>query len=214
MAAARLDKAKVNLDYAKVLAPFDGVVTHRTFHPRALIHSATEGGKQPLLTVRRTDLMRVVVLVPDRDVVLTHGGDQVIVAVDALDGQSFTGTLARIARAEDAERLMRVEIDLPNPKDLLCDGMYGKATITLARDTKNLTVPPACVIEHVGRNHGVVYVVRDGVARRTEVKLGGDNGSLVEILSGIGSDDAVIFRSGAPVEDGIRVTSVAADTGT
>ena len=98
---------------------------------------------------------------------------------------------------------MRVEIDLPNPKDLLCDGMYGKATITLERDTKNLTVPPACVVEHVGRNHGVVYVVRDGIARRTEVKLGGDNGSLAEILSGIGPDDAVVFRSGAPVEDGI-----------
>jgi len=213
VAEARLDKAKVNLDYAKILAPFDGVVTHRTFHPGALVHSATEGGDQPLLTVRRIDVMRVVVLVPDRDVVLTHVGDPAVVVVDALDGQSFTGTLARIARAEDAERMMRVEIDLPNPEDRLFDGMYGKATITLERDTKNLTVPPACVVEHMGRNHGVVYVVRDGVARRTEVKLGADNGSLVEIVSGIGPDDAVIFHSGAPVEDGIRVTSVTAGMG-
>ena len=214
VAEARLDKARVNLDYAKIIAPFDGVVTHRTFHPGALIRSATEGGNQPLLTVKRTDLMRVVVLVPDRDVVLTHVGDPAVVIVDALADQAFTGTLARIARAEDAERLMRVEIDLPNPTGLLCDGMYGKATITLERDTHNLTVSPACVVEHLGRNHGVVYVVRDGIARRTEVKLGADNGSLVEVLSGIGPDDAVIAHSAAPLEDGIRVASLATGAGT
>ena len=120
-------RAKANLDYAKIVAPFDGVVTHRTFHPGALIRSATEGGQQPLLTVKRTDLMRVVVLVPDGDVVLTKVGDTAVVSVDALGGRSFTGTLARIARAEDAERMMRVEIDLPNPDNVLCDGMYGKA---------------------------------------------------------------------------------------
>ena len=39
-------------------------------------------------------------------------------------------------------------------------------------------MPAACVVEHSGRSGGVVFVVRDGIARRTEVKLGGDNGSL------------------------------------
>ena len=185
VAEARLDRAKVNLDYAKIVAPFDGVVTHRTFHLGALIRSATEGGQQPLLTVKRTDKMRVVVLVPDGDVVLTKLGDTAVVSVDALDGRSFTGTLARIARAEDAERMMRVEIDLPNPEDVLCDGMYGKALITLEQDAKSLAVPAACVVEHSGRSGGVVFVVRDGIARRTEVKLGGDNGSQAEIRSGI-----------------------------
>ena len=49
--------------------------------------------------------MRVVVLVPDRDVVLTRQGSAAQVSVDVLGGRSFQGTLARIARAEDAERL-------------------------------------------------------------------------------------------------------------
>src|SRR5262249_34693320 len=96
VAEASRDRLKVNLKYAQIVAPFDGVVTHRTFHPGALIHSATEGGNQPLLTVKRTDRMRVIVLVPDRDVVLTHVGDPAVVSVDALADRSFTGTLARI----------------------------------------------------------------------------------------------------------------------
>ena len=70
VAEARFDRSKANLNYAKIVAPFDGVVTHRTFHVGALIRSAAEGGQLPLLTVKRTDLMRVVVLVPDSDVVL------------------------------------------------------------------------------------------------------------------------------------------------
>jgi RND family efflux transporter MFP subunit len=206
VAEASRDRLKVNLQYAKIVAPFDGVVTHRTFHPGALIHSAMENGKQPLLTVKRTDLMRVVVLVPDRDVVLTRVGDPVVISVDALDGRSFSGTLARIAQAEDAERLMRVEIDLPNPDSSLYDGMYGKATITLQRNARSVSVPSACVVEHIGRSRGAVFTVRDGVAHRTEVQLGGDDGTLAEIRSGIGPDDAVVLRSGTPIEDGMRVS--------
>jgi HlyD family secretion protein len=213
VAQARQDRAKVNLDYAKIVAPFDGVVTNRTFHPGALIRSATEGGQQPLLTVKRTDLMRVVVLVPDDDVVLTTVGNPAVVSVDALGGRAFPGILARIARAEDAERMMRVEIDLPNPDNILCDGMYGKASINLKQDARNLAVPAGCVVEHSGRSGGVVYVIRDGIARRIEVKLGGDNGTEAEIRSGIKPEDSIVVPAGTPLEDGMRVT-VADETAT
>lgn len=205
VAEASRDRLKVNLQYARIVAPFDGVVTHRTFHPGALIHSAMEGGKQPLLTVKRTDLMRVIVLVPDRDVVLTKVGDRAVISVDALDGRSFDGILARIAQSEDAERMMRVEIDLPNPDSVLYDGMYGKATIALGSNPRSISVPSACVVEHIGRSRGAVFAVRDGVAHRVEVQLGGDNGTLAEILSGIAPDEALVLRSATPVEDGMRV---------
>jgi HlyD family secretion protein len=207
VAEASRDRLKVNLRYAKIVAPFDGVVTHRTFHPGALIQSATGGERQPLLTVKRTDVMRVVVLVPDRDVVWTKVGDRATVSVDALDGRSFDGVLARIAQAEDAQKMMRVEIDLPNPGASLYDGMYGQATIALGRNPKSLAVPANGIFARIGRSQGVVYIARDGVARRTEVKLGGDNGTLVEILSGIRPDDLVILRSATPVEDGMRVAT-------
>ena len=206
VAQARMDRSQTSLEYAKIIAPFDGVVTHRTYHLGALVRSADEGGQQPLFTVKRNDLMRVVVLVPDDDVVYTKVGQKAVVRVDSLAGRLFQGTLARIARAEDAERMMRVEIDLPNPDDVLCDGMYGKASISLEQDAKTLAVPAACVVEHNGRSGGVVYVVRDGLVKRTEVKLGGDNGTYAEIRSGIQPDDSVILPSGTPLEDGIHVT--------
>ncbi len=213
VAQAHRESARVNLEYSRIVAPFDGVVTQRSFHPGALIRSAAEGGQpQPLLTVKRTDVMRIVVLVPDRDVVLTRQGEPAVVTVDALDGRSFQGTLARIARAEDAERLMRVEIDLPNLENVLCDGMYGKAIITLERDARRLVLPAACIVEHRGQAGGVVFVLRDGIARRAEVKLGGDNGTEVEVVSGITPDEAVVLPAGTPLEDGMRVVAAAGKT--
>jgi HlyD family secretion protein len=84
--------------------------------------------------------------------------------------------------------------------------MYGTASISLDQDAKTLAVPAACVVEHTGRSGGVVYVVRDGVVKRTEVKLGGDNGTYAEIRSGIKPDDSIVLPSGIPLEDGMRVT--------
>jgi HlyD family secretion protein len=213
VADARLATAQVNFDYTHITAPFDGVVTSRTFHPGAFIRSAAEGGQQPLLTVKRTDLMRVVVQVPDRDVVITSVGDSAIVKVDALGNEAFPGKVARIGESEDpTTRTMRVEIDLPNPKRLLREGMYGTATITLEPMSHSLTLPPACVMEHSGQTHGVVYVVREGLARRCEVELGADNGKRIEVLSGVEANDAVVVRSGAPLEDGLPVAAAVTTT--
>lgn len=207
VAEASRDRLVVNLKYAKIIAPFDGVVTRRAFHPGALIHSATTGGAQPLFTMKRTDLMRVVVLVPDRDVVWTKIGQPAVVNVDALGGRSFEGKVARVALSENSERMMRVEIDLPNPEFLLYDGMYGKATINLERNLDGLAVPRESVIERMGRSGGAVYVVSGETARRADVQLGGENGTLVEIVSGIGPGDAVVVRSSTPLEDGMRVAT-------
>ncbi len=82
----------------------------------------------------------------------------------------------------------------------------ARPSISLEQDAKTLAVPAACVVEHSGRSGGVVYVVRDGIVRRTQVKLGGDNGTYAEIRSGIKPDDSVVLPSGTPLEDGMRVT--------
>ncbi|SIO62499.1 RND family efflux transporter, MFP subunit [Singulisphaera sp. GP187] len=207
VAETQLDKAKVDLGYANILAPFDGVVTRRNFHPGAFVRAATAGGELPLLTVVRTDLMRVVVRVPDRDVVLTNPGDPAVVTIDGVGTREFKGKVARIAESEDHQtRTMRVEIDLENPDRLLREGMYGRASIGLEALSERLTLPTACVLERSGKRQGVVQVVRDGKVERVKVELGADNGTLVEIDSGIKPDDAVVLRSNSVIEPGMTVS--------
>ena len=210
VAESRLAKTQVDMKYAKIVAPFDGVVTRRRFHPGAFIRSASDGGQEPLLTVARTDLMRVVVRVPDRDVVLAGAGDPAVVTIDGLGGREFRGVVSRVAESEEHEtRTMRVEIDLPNPDRLLREGMYGKASIGLEAASRRLTVPVACVLERSGKGHGVVQLVRGGKVERVKVELGADNGTLVEVDSGLKPDDDVVVRSSTPLEPGMAVVAAA-----
>ena len=172
-------------NYARIVAPFDGVVTHRTFHVGALIRSAMGGGQQPLLTVKRTDLMRVVVLVPDRDVVLTKVGDTAVVSVDALDGRRSRAPWRGSPRPRTPSGSCASRSTCRTPTPPLRRHVRQGRRSPSGKMPKTLAVPAACVVEH-GPIRRVVYLVRDGVARRTEVKLGGDNGTQVEILSGSG----------------------------
>jgi RND family efflux transporter MFP subunit len=206
VAQARLDKDLVLVQFARITAPFDGVVTRRNFFPHDYVRGADEGGAgTPLVTVQRTDRFRVVVQVPDRDVPSTHPGNAATVEIDALAGKSFPAKVARIAQSEDPDtRLMHVEIDLLNPTGEIYNGMYGRASIKLDR-AACLKVPSSCLVGKTQAGKGTVYVVRDGKAHLTQVEIGADNGIETAIIGGLPADAPVVTEPGAVPEDGAAV---------
>src|SRR5581483_5395262 len=116
--------------YSKIVSPYNGVITARNFHVGDFIRAADQGASRPLLDVAKTDLMRVVVQIPDKDVPFAGPGDTAVVEIDALPGKKFNGKVSRIANAEDSQtRTMRTEIDLANADGILREGMYGRATV-------------------------------------------------------------------------------------
>jgi HlyD family secretion protein len=215
-------KNEVFLEYTKIKAPFDGVITARNFHVGDFINSRDQGATIPLLVVDETDKMRVVVQLPDLDVPYANPGDEATVEIASLPGQQFSGEVARMADSEDPHtRTMRTEVDLKNPKDklhpsgILRDGFYGTVTILLEKASDNLTLPSSIV--HVeAAKHGesgghraanaYVWVARDGKAEKVHVKIGSDNGVETEILSGLKADDDVIMGAkGGGLAEGVPV---------
>src|SRR5205823_14765267 len=148
---AELDRTQVLLDYAVIRSPYDGVVTRRNFSRGDFIRSADAGGdRAPLLSVERTDVMRLVLQVPDRDVPFVDVGDRAIVEIDALSGAAFTapgGTPTMVSRRADAEdpqsRTMRTEVDLANPGRELRRGMYGQVKLILQPGTPSAVRVPS-----------------------------------------------------------------------
>jgi RND family efflux transporter MFP subunit len=209
VAEANLERAKVFQSYTRIESPLDGVVTFRGegIHPGAFVRSAMEGNNaEPILTVARTDKMRTIVQVPDPDVPFCNPGDPVTIRIDALKGRLFRGTVSRVAEAEDLkDRTMRVEIDLPNPDGVLRDGMYGRAIIELEPPSNNLTIPATCLIEQNGKADGAVYTVKEGRVKRTDIRVGKDNGLQVEVLSGLAPDDELIAQPTSSITGGLNV---------
>jgi RND family efflux transporter MFP subunit len=214
IAAAEAERSQVLFDYTTITSPYTGVVTRRTFHEGDFIRSAEEGGLTPLFTIERTDLMRVVVQVPDRDVPYVHKGAPAVIEIDALPGvvyESTTDNRVEVARWSDAEdpatRTMRTEVDVKNVDGKLRHGMYGRATLLLGTGTPGaLRIPSSALVGKAENGHGLVHVVRDGKVQSVSIRYATDNGVDVEIMSGLSPTEEVIVRSTGPVEDGTPVT--------
>lgn len=217
VARAELERAQVLLDYAVVRSPYTGVVTRRSFQVGDFIRSADQGAAAPLLSVERTDLMTVVVQVPDRDVPFVGTGDPAALVIDALGGRVFdTRGVSRCAESEDpATRTMRTEIDIPNPDGRLRRGMYGRVTLNLQTGAaSSVRVPTAAVVSRTGVSQGTVRVVRGDHVVTLPVNLGTDNGVEIEVTAGLSAADQVVVRASGPVEDDTAVTVAGADPAT
>jgi RND family efflux transporter MFP subunit len=204
VAEADVDRLTVRLKFSQVRSPCTGFVTRRNLFPGGFVRAARDGERTPLLAIDRTDKVRVVVQVPDRDVPYADKGDPAKVEIENLGGKTFCGPISRTQGSEDqATRTMRVEIDLDNSKGELRPGMFAKVTINLATVANALTIPAGCLIGAAKEGNASVYVVRDGRAVLTPIRIGTDNGVKVEVLSGLQQSDTVVYRySGALVNGG------------
>jgi HlyD family secretion protein len=206
VAEANVNRAKVFVEYTRIVSPFDGVVTKRSFDRGDFIRAAERGGEVPVLAVARTDLMRVVVQMPDQLVPLVDAGDKATIEIDALPGKSFSGKISRLANSEDAQSLtMRTEIDLPNTTGRLRQGMYASVTIEFQPQAAILAIPSACLVGQSKDGKGSVYVVRDNKVYLTPVEIAADSGLQVQIRRGLQAEDDVITRHNGPIQDGVVV---------
>ena len=210
-ARSRLDAAIANeaeieaeIGYATIEAPFDGVVTARAIDPGDMVHQASspKGSGEPLLKVAKIDLIRVKTYVPERDAVWADIGDAAAISFDALPGQAFSGSVARLSGAIDpATRTMLVEIDLSNPDGRIRPGLYGQVRLALERREGALALPAAAVQDD-GDGAFVIVAAPDDVARRTPVETGLRAGGWVEIIGGLRADERVVTGAPSGLADG------------
>lgn len=210
VAQADVQKAEVLLRYARIVSPYDGVVTARTFHIGDFIQSADQGGGTSILQVQKTDVMRLVVQIPDRDVAYVDVGDEAEFKVDGLGGELRTGQVSRFSNSEDERtRSMRTEIDLKNSDRKLRDGMYGQVLVRLQEaNPKAVQIPSACVIRKSRRDGAQVFVCRNGQAHLVPVQISNDDGVIAEVTKGVSVDDQVVVAPGGDLIDGARVEPV------
>src|SRR6266478_1963769 len=192
-------------EYLQVRAPFDGVVTERNVHPGALVGPTTGSNSSvPLLRVEQIARLRLVVPVPEKYAAGLTEGAKVDFSVSAFPNQTFTGTVARIARSVDVKtRTMPVELDVTNPKGLLASGMFPEVLWPVHRSEATLFVPASSV----ARTTEATFVVRihDGTAEWVNVQTGEVDGKLVEVFGDLHPGDEVASRGTDELRPGTRV---------
>jgi HlyD family secretion protein len=179
------DLAKTLLGYATLTAPFDGVVTRRNVNTWDFAQPPTGGKGEPLYVVERRDTMRIFVDVPEADAVWVNKGTKADIHVQVIKGQDFSGEVARTSYSLDrTAHTLVAEIDFPNPNDLLRPNMYAYATLTAERPGV-VTLPASAVATQGDVTEGYqtyCFLVENGEARRTSLRIGIRGGDRVEVL--------------------------------
>jgi len=198
-AKADQDRVAALLLYTKVQAPYDGVVVKRYQHTGAFLNR-TNILEQALLTVVRTDLVRVIVDVPEKDVRYLDKDDRVSVTLDALPGKKFEWKITRLAPVLGAGKKARVEVDVDNPGGTLYPGMYGHTAVILEERSGSLTLPANCL-----RNDDkgtFVWLAIDGKATRRRVTVGLTEGEKAEIVSGLDGSEEIVRSNTVALQEG------------
>jgi RND family efflux transporter MFP subunit len=197
VAKAALGKDQAMFDYARMTAPFDGVITQIYAYTGALLPAGTSSNKgdSALCQLSQNSLLRLVIPVPERAVSSIKIGEPVDVNVSGMS-RTFEGKIVRFSDQIDVNtRTMHTEVDVPNPKYELVPGMYASAKIPLHASSKVLMVPLQA-FQAGGEGKGVVFAVGPGnQVERRDVTVGLQSATDVEITSGLQENDTVIFGS-------------------
>ncbi len=104
----------------------------------------------------RSDVVTIVVDVPEVAALGVNPGDPVEVAFQALPGKPVEGPVTRTAWAiEPQTRTLRVEVDIKNSDRLLRPGLYAYATIVADRRDQVLTLPTTALVRELEKTYCV-----------------------------------------------------------
>ncbi len=197
--------------FERVSAPFDGVVTARNTDIGALVQAGDNSGSKELFHMAAIQTLRVYVAVPEIYAALVKTGEQAKLTLDALPGETLTGTVVRNADAIDAtSRTLNVEVDVPNPTGRLLPGAYAFVHLRVPPHPGSVSIPSNALLF---RSEGLrVGVVRNGHVELTPIAIGQDYGSTVEVISGLSARDTVIVNPSDSLANGAAVQLVAKNT--
>jgi len=203
VAEANEDRVQAMYSYARITAPFTGVITKRYADIGTMLQAGTSSHTQamPLVRVSQNDLLRLTIPVPESVVPEVHVGMAVQVQVPSV-GKTYRGKVARFADQVDfSTRTMRTEIDVKNPRYELVPGMYAYATLALEQRHNVLTVPVEA-LDREGNEVSVLRITRGRKLQRAAVVLGLQTPERVEIVSGLKENDQVIVSARSQLNAG------------
>ena len=192
-------------EYLQVTAPFEGVVTERGVHPGALVGPASESGTtMPIVRLVQNNRLRLIVAVPEAYTAAIRAGTEVPFSVAAYPGQTWSGTVARIAQAVDVTtRTMAVELDVTNADGRLAPGTFCQVRWSVRRSGPSLFVPSGSVASTTDRTF--VVRIRNGKTEWVDVKTGLTSGSLVEVFGNLRAGDEIASRGTDEMRPGTEV---------
>ena len=207
---AALRLAETNLGNTRLLAPFAGYVSQRNLDSGAAVSAQSAGTNTAsvgILTIQDIQTVKAQIEVPERNIARVKVGSAVRLAVDPYEGETFTGSVARVVHNLDPRtRTMGVEVEIPNRTGRLKPGMFARVEVLVETRQRALTIPAEAL--RLGEARPSVMLVREGVVETVSVELGAADTRGVEVLKGLSEQDQVILQGKDLVKPRQKVRTV------
>ena len=205
-AQAQISGLAIRLGETRITSPIEGAIATRRLDPGALVGPPGGGA---IVTVVRTDRLRVFITLNEYDVAGVGLGKDAHVELDALPGRTFPGKVVRLAPSFDPlTRTLEAEVQLPNPSGELRPGMYGRGSIVLEVRPRRPVVSVNAV--QISSDKKYVFVLHDTKVERRTIVTGADvdMGDALEIRSGLQAGEEVVTAGADGLSDGTAVRVV------
>lgn len=197
-AEAGLLYARQQYESAFIRSPINGTVAMRAAQPGQMA-----GGGTPLMRIVNVNSIFFEANVSETDVRHVRVGQPVTVTVDAYPGRTFRGTVSRVYPVgSEGSRSFVVRVDMRNEGGVLKPEMFARGEILVDVHRNVVLIPKDAILTQDGKQ--VVFVVKEGVARRVVVQTGYINGLNAEV-SGIPAGAQVVVQGQENLREGDKV---------
>jgi RND family efflux transporter MFP subunit len=205
LAKAQLEVAQLNLRYARVVAPDDGVISSRTATVGTVVSAGTE-----LFRLIRGQRLEWRAEVPADQMGRIKAG--MPASIQRADGSSVAGTVRQIAPTVDlSTRNGIVYVDLPRGSGFAA-GQFVKGNFSVG-EAQAQSLPESAMILRDG--HTYVMTVDDkNIVHQLKVETGRRSGDAIEVVDALPAGVRVVRSGGAFIGDGDLISVGDGNTGT
>jgi membrane fusion protein, multidrug efflux system len=200
----QLREAQLNLEYADIRSPIDGMVMARHIELGDMAR-----GNGELFAVADLDPLITRIYIPERRMRQIAAGQEAQISIDALPDSNFKAQIRMISPGVDPQSgTVKITLEVPKGDGTLRPGMFATVRIITERRRGTLAIPKKALILETDEDDA--FVVREGKAQRIPLVLGLVQGDLVEVLEGLVEGEQVVTVGQEGLKDGTQIRLIGA----
>lgn len=180
VAEARVAAAQATVNLARILAPFNGIITEVISKPGDQVVPGTAAFRLDDLSHLLVDVQ-----VSEVDINRIKPGQPVTLAFDAIPNKEYNGTISEVAPVGTNNQGIvdfNVTVELTDPDAAVKPGMTAAVNMVVDQLQDVLIVPNRAVRTQEGQR--VVYILKDGVPTSVEITLGASSEQDSQVVDG------------------------------
>lgn len=200
-AESRLITSKRRLADGSIKAPISGVINKRYVEIGSYLNPGAH-----LFDIVDYSQLKVMCNVNESQILQIQNGQEVTISSETFRGETFPGKITFIGAKADRSFNFPIEITISQSKKQLKGGMFVNVNFDAGKTKSGILIPRNAISGSV--KAAFVYVVNNGIAKKTNVTVGDMVGNKVEILSGLEKGDSIIVSGLINMSEGAKIKAL------